>query len=346
MLKAISSYRFFPLCLLLAVASTMAATAPASADVDSLEGVIAKLQPRMVKIYGAGGVRGLESYQSGFLISAEGHILTAWSYVLDTDFITIVLDDGRRLQGEVVGADPRLEIAVLKIDGRELPHFKLDQAVEVAVGQRVLAFSNLFGVATGDEPASVLKGIVSAITDLQARRGAFKTIYQGRVYVVDAMTNNPGAAGGAMTDVHGNLVGIIGKELRNDQNNTWLNYALPTSELTASVENILSGRIIPQTPDAEAKRPAEPLSLELLGVVLVPDVLDKTPPFIDQVVSGSPAEAAGLRPDDLILFVDEKVVQSSRLLRTQLSFVDRANEITVMVQRDQSLFEVKLRAKD
>jgi serine protease Do len=58
--------------------------------------VVKQVQPRMVKIYGAGGPRGLEAYQSGFLISSDGHILTVWSYVLDADLITAVLDDGRR----------------------------------------------------------------------------------------------------------------------------------------------------------------------------------------------------------------------------------------------------------
>ena len=61
-------------------------------------------------------MRGLEPYQSGMVISADGHILTAWSYVLDTDYITVTLDDGRKYQGELKGYDPRLEIAVLKRD--------------------------------------------------------------------------------------------------------------------------------------------------------------------------------------------------------------------------------------
>ena len=61
----------------------------------------------------------LEAYQSGFLISAEGHILTACSYVLDTDYITVTLDDGRKFEAKLVGADPRLELAVLKIDAAE-----------------------------------------------------------------------------------------------------------------------------------------------------------------------------------------------------------------------------------
>src|SRR5262245_36115917 len=101
----------------------------------------------MVKIFGAGGLRGLESYQTGFLISAAGHVLTVWSYVLDSDVITVILDDGRKFDSKLVGADPRLEIAILKIEAADLPHFELREAVEGQPGTRVLAFSNLFGVA-------------------------------------------------------------------------------------------------------------------------------------------------------------------------------------------------------
>ena len=69
-----------------------------------------------MKIYGAGGYRSMEGYQSGFLISPDGHILTALSYVLDTDHVTVTLDDGRRFDARMLGGDPRLEVAVLKIE--------------------------------------------------------------------------------------------------------------------------------------------------------------------------------------------------------------------------------------
>ena len=84
----------------------------------------------MVKIYGAGGLRDMEAYQSGILISPEGHILTVFSHVLDTDYITAVLADGRKFEAKLLGADPRLEVAVLKIDAAGLPCFDLAKAVK------------------------------------------------------------------------------------------------------------------------------------------------------------------------------------------------------------------------
>ncbi len=303
---------------------------------------IKAVQPKMVKLYGAGGVQGLEAYQSAFLISAEGHILTAWSYVLDADVITATLDDGRKLPAEVVGMDPRLEIAVLKIDAQDLPHFNLDEAVPLEAGQRVLAFSNLYGVAAGNEPTSVLRGIVAAKSDLAARRGAFETNYRGKVYVLDAMTNNPGAAGGALTDGKGRLAGLLGKELRNSQTNTWLNYAIPIAELSQAVVDIRAGKLRTATRDETVKKPKEAHSLAMLGVQLVPDFLAKTPPFVESVRPTSPAAKAGIRTDDLILFVNEQLVPSHKQVLEELTFIDRVDPVRLTIQRGQDLIEVQL----
>jgi S1-C subfamily serine protease len=312
----------------------------------SLAEVIGDAQPMMVKIYGAGGFRKLEAYQSGFLISAEGHVLTAWSYVLDTDYITVTLDDGRKFQAELIGADPRLEVAVLKIEAQDLPHFKMEEAVELQVGDRVLAFSNLYGVATGDEPASVQKGIISAKTDLAARRGAYQTPYTGSVYVVDAMTNNPGAAGGALTDRQGRLVAMLGKELRNELSSTWLNYGVPVNELIAAVDDIMAGKVRPRARDETIRRPADPLTLAHLGITPVPAVLPKTPPFVDAVRRNSPAERVGLQPDDLILFVNNRIVPSLELLENELGLMDRDDSVRLTIQRGQQLIEVTLGARE
>ena len=75
----------------------------------------AELQPRMVKIYGAGGFAEMEEYQSGFLISADGLIATVFSQVLNTDTIDCVLSDGSRYTAELLGVEPIQEIALLKI---------------------------------------------------------------------------------------------------------------------------------------------------------------------------------------------------------------------------------------
>ncbi|MBX3412082.1 MAG: trypsin-like peptidase domain-containing protein [Pirellulales bacterium] len=306
--------------------------------------VIEEAQPKIVKIYGAGGFRGLEGYQSGFLISAHGHILTAWSTVLDSDEIKVTLDDGRRYQGTLVGADPVAELAVLKIEAADLPCFPLVTAVSVEPGAPVLAFSNLFGVATGDEPVSVQRGIVAAKAPLTARRGTFESPYRGMVYVLDTVTNNPGGAGGALTDIEGRLVGMLGKELRHATANTWLNYSLPVEELAGTIDEIISGKFV-RSADAKTVKPAEALQLAALGIRLVPDVLPRTPPYVDAVIAGSPAAMAGIRPDDLIVFIDERLVASCQSLVDELSYIERLAEVAVTYKRGNELTTVKLRGQ-
>lgn len=325
--------------LVLWAALALAGRAPAQS---SYADIIAQTQPKIVKIFGAGGNRGLEAYQSGFLISGEGHILTVWSYVLDSEGVTVYLNDGRKFEAQVVGMDPRTEIAVLKFEADSLPHFNLDEAVVLTGGQKVLAFSNMFGIALGNEPASVLHGVVAAKTDLAARRGAFETNYRGQAYILDAMTNNPGASGGALTDRRGRLAGLLGKELRSATTNIWLNYALPIPELRLTIDEIIAGKFHPAPRAEGAKKPKEAHSLAALGIELVPDFLSKTPPFVESVRPLSPAAKAGVKPDDLILFVNGRVVQSCKLLVEELTFIDRLDAVRLTIQRGQDLLEISL----
>lgn len=339
--KSQISYLRFQYCILHSFLLVLILCVSASASiVDAIDHV----QPKIVKIYGAGGFRGMENYQSGILISPEGHILTVLSHVLDTDYITAVLADGRRFDAKLQGADPRLETAVLKIDATGLPHFDLANAVRLDAGARVLALSNIFGVAIGNEPASVQHGIVSALARLEARRGAYETPYHGPVYILDATTNNSGAAGGALVNGRGELAGMLGKELRGALNHTWLNYAIPIAELRPSVEAIQTGKLITQSEADTRHRPLRSLDLESLGIVLIPDVLERTPPYVDHVRPDSSAAASGVRPDDLIVLLGDRLVQSCKALRSELEYVDYEDPVRLTILRGHVMIEFSLQA--
>ncbi len=269
-------------------------SAVAQPPLDDLAG---EAQKRVVKIYGAGGISGLENYQSGFLVSPDGHVATAWSYVLDVEPI-VVLDDGRRFEATIVGFEPSLELAVLKIEGAsDLPFFSVREDASAQWGDSILAVSNLFGIATGDEPASVMQGSVAAVTQLDARRGTFKTPYRGQVLILDLIANNPGAAGGAVVDAQGELVGMLGKELRDAATGVWLNYALPAGVLRKTIGDIIAGRKTTAAADANPALPRDQShSPNSLGLVMIPDVLESTPAYVDSTIAGSSAARAQLRP--------------------------------------------------
>lgn len=317
---------------------------PVSASAQSLSDTVDAIAPKVVKIFGAGGRKNLYAYGSGFLVSPNGHIVTVWSHILDGDTVTVVLHDGRRYQGSIVGAEPPLDLAVIKIDGEDLPHFNLAQDTGTAgPGATVLAFSNVFKVATGDEPVSVLRGVIASRTNLKATRGVFEPPYSGPVYVVDSVTNNSGAAGGVLTTRDGRLLGMLGKELKNNVTHTWLNYVVPIEEIAPAIEEIVTGKFRPRPdPEADPQVTVRRYAPRDFGLIMVPDVVSRTPAYVDRVLPGTQAAESGLQTDDLIVFVGDRVVPSCRVLLEELGQLEAGDLLVLVVRRGDKLVTVEL----
>ena len=309
------------------------ADAPASA-----RSVTDATLPKVVKIFGAGGLRGLPAYGTGFVVSPGGRIVTAWNHVLDaTPDIQAVLDDGRRLRCRVLAADPAGGLAVLEPDrgDLDLPFFNPAEFAAAEAGDRVLAFSNAYKVAGGDEPVAVQRAVVSAVAELDARRGRNAVGTGGRVLILDAPTNNPGAAGAPVVDRGGRLVGVLGRELKNDATNVFVNYALPAEALADTVAAMLDGTFAPP-PRTAGGATGGPVPADL-GLLLVPDVVRRTPAYVELVAGDSPAAAAGLRPGDLLVLAGGEVVNSVRAFRSALAAAEPGEPLEVVVRRDGGL---------
>jgi serine protease Do len=270
------------------------------------------------------------------------------------------LFDGTRHDAELIAAEPQLDVALLRIKDiaklgiGELPYFDINQPLpKVSPGTSVLAFSNLFEIATGDEPVSIQQGVISAITPLAARRGVTEVSYKGNVFILDAITNNPGAHGGAVTTRKGELIGLVGKELRNTLTETWVNYALPVQDLTSFVAKAKKGPYQPIARQDDPKKvDGKPLRH---GIVLVPDVLDLTPPYIERVQGDSPAAKAGLKADDLIVLMrlppmegelegEDRVVLSCKAFKQALAGLSPGAKVQLTVRRGMQLlnFDITL----
>ena len=267
--------------------------------------------------------------------------------MLDVDPI-VVLGDGRRFESQIVGFEPALELAVLKLDATDLPFFEVpagtDESPIARWGDPVLAVSNLFNIATGNEPASVMQGRIAARSKLDARRGTFQTAYRGEVWLLDLVANNPGAAGGALVDLEGRLVGMLGKELRDRKTGVWLNYAIPADVLRSPIGDIIAGR------KSVAPAEQEPLLARdkshnegTLGISLIPDVLETTPIYVDTVPANTPAGQVDLRPDDLILLINGRRVANQRAFREQLRRIDRRDDVNLTIQRENEILELVIR---
>ena len=99
------------------------------------QSTIDTVQPTIVKIFGAGGLRNLNAYSTGILVEERGYVMTVWNHVLDTSELTVVLSDGRRYSAEVVDAEPALDVAVLRLQSADetFPAIRLADAADVTV---------------------------------------------------------------------------------------------------------------------------------------------------------------------------------------------------------------------
>jgi len=225
----------------------------------------------------------------------------------------------------------------------DLPFFDVaSESSEASAGTRVLGFSNMFKVATGDESVSVLHGVIAARTALRTRRGTFETPYNGEVYVVDAITNNSGAGGGLLTSRDGTLLGVIGRELRNADTNTWVNYSIPMSALQLAITEIINGEFRTREETLESTDDPRRYAALDFGIVMVPDVLFRTPAYIDSVIAKSPAGEAGLKPDDLVLFVGNELMQSIRQMKLALGRLQAGDRLRIVVRRGEELITIEL----
>jgi serine protease Do len=332
-----------------------------------LSEVAKETNQKMVKLYGSGGYRGLPAYGSGMLISNKGHILTIANHILDTQDLRVHLWDGRKMRAKVVVIEPALDAAILKIDTGgnpeaekelDLPFFDAVAASKMplaAPGTWIMALSNEYEVATRDEPMSVQHGTIASFTKLHGRRGIFDASYTGEVYITEAIICNPGAAGGAVVNRKGDLLGIIGKELRNTLSETWINYAVPMNakvevregEQTKIVkmdEFLVLGPAGKWNPTKIEKPKEGPGGYH--GIVLVPNVVERTPPFVDGVRPGSPAEKAGLLPDDLIVYVEGEPVVSIKTFNDFIAKTRPGETIKVEVRRGDKLVAVDVKLEE
>ena len=158
------------------------------------------------------------------------------------------------------------------------------------------------------------------------------------MYLLDFTVNNPGSAGGLLVDVQGQPLGMLGKELRSTAAGIWLNYAIPLREVAASFNALVSGEPI----DPQTMAELLPFDTRQLGFLLVPDILEKTPPFVEAVIDATPAASAGLREDDLVVAVGSRSVTSCAGVARELSRIDEGEPVRVSVIRDGRIVDAEL----
>ena len=315
----------------LSVFAPAACRAAEATDDASFAGAVEQAQRRTVKIFGAAIGRS-PGYGTGIIISDKGEILTAQGVHLGASNLRVTLADGSTHQATVIRRSQELQLALLKIEALTPDCFELSEPMVAEQGDWILAVSNAFKVAEGTEPLSVNIGVLSLRTRLDMRRGVQDFPYTGDVYLYDAITSNPGAAGGAVVTTEGKLVGMIGRVIEARATNTRLNYAVPADLLAKFVRGEETAPMIAAGNAMKAD----------LGIRLFALGGRKSPAYIDRVAPGSPAAAAGLKVDDLVVTIGGQVIRDAGEFRRVVESLQVGQEILIEVKRKNELIGVKV----
>ena len=238
------------------------------------------------------------SLGSGVIVNENGLILTNQHVIESADEIQVALEDGRTVKAHVVGSDPDTDLAVLKIDVKNLPAITFADAEKNKVGDVVLAIGNPFGVGQ-----TVTQGIISALGRNHLGISTFENFIQ-----TDASIN-PGNSGGALIDADGNLVGINSAIYSRNGGSMGIGFAIPVSIAKQVMEQIIrQGSVTRGWIGIEA----QDMTAELADSFKLKNAQGS---LIAGIIKNSPAERAGLKAGDVLLEINGlQVIDSSNML--------------------------------
>jgi len=265
-----------------------------------------------------------KSLGSGFIISADGYILTNAHVVDDADEVTVKLTDKREFKAKVVGSDKRTDVALIKITASNLPKVTLGEPAQVKVGEWVVAIGSPFGFES-----SVTAGIVSA-------KGRSLPQENYVPFIQTDVAINPGNSGGPLFNMKGEVIGINSQIYSRTGGFMGLSFAIPI-DVAMDVSNQIKahGRV----------------SRGWLGVGIqevtkeLADSFGLSKPagaLISAVEPGSPAEKAGLEASDVVLKYDGKTVNSSSELPRLVGGTHPGSKVTLQVWRKGATKDIAL----
>ena len=258
------------------------------------------------------------SLGSGVIFSDQGYILTNHHVISGADAIQVFLRDGRSAPAKVVGSDPETDLAVLKIDLKNLPVITLGHSERVRVGDVALAIGNPYGVGQ-----TVTMGIVSATGRSALGINTFENFIQ-----TDAAIN-PGNSGGALVDAYGNLIGINTVIFSQSGGSVGIGFAIPTSLAKGVMEQIIQyGRPLRGWLGIEAQT-LTPELLEAFGLKKGTEGL-----VITTLYRNGPAHKAGVEPGDVLVAIDDKKATDAREVLLTISAHKPGDHIKLDLLRD------------
>lgn len=335
--------------------AAMAATAPRPGAPLSFADLVARLQPAVVNIstkqsirvqpqanpfqgtpfqdfFGGGGgqeqnappvTRQAQSLGSGFLISADGfvvtnnHVVAPGARGATVDSITVILPNRKEYKAKLIGRDPASDLALLKIDGVNLPFVKFGDSTKARVGDWIVAIGNPFGIGS-----TVTAGIVSALHRSTGQGGAYDRFIQ-----TDAAINQ-GNSGGPMFDLSGNVIGINSQIFSQSGGNIGIGFAIPAEEAKPIIDTLMKGVAVQR---GYLGVGIQPLGEDDGAALGLPKGKGE---IINRVEPDGPADKAGVKTGDIVLKVNGRDVTVDETLSYLVANVKPGGAIRLDVNRD------------
>ncbi len=262
---------------------------------------------------------------SGFLVSTDGLILTNNHVVQDTSEINVILNDGREFPGKVIGKDPNTDVALIKIDSKNLPFLTLGDSSQLEVGQWVAAIGNPFGLQ-----ASFTVGVVSA----KGRNNL--DIARIEDFIQTDAAINQGNSGGPLINLNGKVIGINTAIATNSGGYMGIGFAIPSNIAKQIMDQLLS--------TGKVSRGYIGVSLQRVDNDLA-HAFDLPKPegaLIADIIKGSPAEKAGLKHGDIILKYNNQTIENIGSFRNAIALMQPGSKVTLQVLRDKKNVDIPI----
>jgi serine protease Do len=254
------------------------------------------------------------SLGSGFIIDKEGHVVTNNHVIEDADQIRVKLDDEKEFEAKVVGRDPSTDIALLKIkSGNDFPVVKMGDSAQLKVGQWVVAIGSPFGLER-----TVTAGIVSA-KGRAIGSGPYDDFIQ-----TDASIN-PGNSGGPLINMKGEVIGINTAIIASGQG---IGFAIPVNLAKGVIAQLKAGGEVTRGWLGVAIQDVNQEMAEYYGIDAKKGV------FVADVFKGDPADAAGIKPKDIITEVNGQKVETTRQLTALVANIPVGQSVKVKLWRE------------
>ncbi len=254
---------------------------------------------------------------SGVIISENGYVLTNNHVVKGAEEIKVVLSDKREFKGKIVGTDPRTDLAVIKINAKDLPAAKLGDSAKLKTGDIVLAVGTPFGLNS-----TITMGIVSAVGRSNVGIADFEDFIQ-----TDAAIN-PGNSGGALVNTSGEVIGINTAIFSTSGGYMGVGFAIPSGMAKTVMDSIIKHGKVVRGWLGVSIQDLTPDIAKSLGIK------QQTGALVADVVKDSPAEKAGLKRGDVIIAFDGKPTEDSTSLRNMASAAAPGKTVELKIIRE------------